>query len=128
MSDSVHVSSVGAIVSTNSAYRRANFGGMYMTAEGKAFKSRIALAAKLAMGHRVPYTGPVSIEIGYWFKTAANDIDGPVKLTVDALQGIVFKNDRQVVHLAVDKYRALDPEHVGVALTVRPVENAEGAE
>lgn len=37
------------------------------------------------------------------------DIDSSVKLLLDALEGIVYKNDKQVVDLNISKYKSDNP-------------------
>jgi Holliday junction resolvase RusA-like endonuclease len=117
----------GPVVSTNAAYRRRGGPrlGLYLTPEGAAFKQGLSLAAKRAMRDRIRFQGPVSVLVDFWFKTASNDVDGPLKLVLDALQGHVYANDRQVVHVSAGKHKADDPKSVGLSLTVKAVENED---
>ena len=125
MSDSVFVQYVGPMTSTNQAYRRAKFGGMFMSKEGKAFKAGLSDATRRAMAGRFPIAGPVSVELRYHFKTRANDCDSCLKLTLDAIQGHAIVNDRQIVHLDISKFKADDPKNVGLEMTIRPVPNED---
>ena len=107
----------GQPVSQNRCYQRARQGRMFMTKEGKAWKAKVALFAKVAMPDRVPLEGPVSVEMAFYFPTRRNDLDGPIKPTLDALQdGRVFLNDRQVVRLVVTKH--LDPDNPRAEIAV----------
>ena len=115
----------GPLVSTNAAYRKNFRGGFYMSAEGKAFKAGVTLAARRAMNGKAATTEPVSVLIDFWFRTMASDVDGPVKLVLDALQGVCFKNDRQVVYVSAGKHRAEIPGQVGLSLTVNAIPEAE---
>ena len=74
-----------------------------MTAEGKDFKARVAQFATLAMKRYKPTPNVCEILINFHYGTSRSDIDGPVKLVMDALQGIVIVNDSQVRHLRVWK-------------------------
>jgi Holliday junction resolvase RusA-like endonuclease len=63
--------------------------------------------------------------VDFWFKSAANDVDGPIKLVLDALQGHVYANDRQVVYVSAGKHKAEEPRQIGLSLTVQAIENGE---
>jgi Holliday junction resolvase RusA-like endonuclease len=41
----------------------------------------------------------VAARLRFFWPTAAGDIDGPIKSTLDALQGFAFENDRRVRRL-----------------------------
>jgi Holliday junction resolvase RusA-like endonuclease len=125
MDPGVYVDYRGPIVSTNAAYRKNFRGGFYMSAEGKAFKNAIALHARRAMSGRSLIEGPVSVMVDFWFKTHANDVDGPLKLVLDSLQGHVYPNDRQVVHVSAAKHKADEDRQVGFSLTVKAIPNEE---
>lgn len=119
----VYVDYRGPVVSTNAAYRRR--GGarqrFFITDEGAAFKQGLALAARRAMRGRPLLAGPVSVLVDFWFRSHANDVDGPLKLVLDSLQGHVFANDRQVVFVSAAKHKADDPKQVGLSLTVSQI-------
>lgn len=127
MPDHVYIDYRGPICSTNQAYRRSRAGGMFMSQAGKDFKAGVANAAKKAMGDRFMLSGPVAVEVVWFFKTKANDVDSASKLAIDALQGVALLNDRQIVYLAQTKRKADHPEQIGFAMTVTPVPNEEGA-
>jgi len=118
----VYIDYRGPIVSTNAAYRGGR-GRFWMTEAGKNFKEFVAFEAKKAMRGKDRLNAPiaVSVLIDFWFARTNSDIDGPVKLVLDSLNGIVWEDDKQVVELSVGKHRALRPRDVGVALTVSPV-------
>ena len=120
---SVYVDVRCPLVATNQAYRRRGGPrmGMYLTPEGAAFKTQVSYAARRAMQGRPLLEGPVSVFVDFWFKTRANDVDGPLKLVLDSLQGHVYANDRQVVFVSAAKHLADDPKQVGLSLTVRAV-------
>ena len=108
------------IVSTNAAYRGGR-GRFWMTEAGKTFKEVVAFEARRSMKGHKRLEGPVSVMMDIWFASRRSDLDGPVKLVLDSLNGIVWEDDRQVVELSVGKHKALKPADVGVALTVSPV-------
>ncbi len=122
---SVYVDYRGPLVSTNAAYKKTRTGQFYMSPEGKAFKMALAFAARGAMQGRPPFAGPVSVMVDFWFRSAANDVDGPLKLVLDSLEGQVFTNDRQVVHVSAAKHISDEPKMVGLSLTVKQVPNED---
>ena len=73
--------------------------GRYLTAEGKAFKERIAAAA-LAMRQELLWPGNLwrirRAELSYQLYDCRLDPDAPRKATKDALEGILYVNDRLV--------------------------------
>lgn len=92
----------GPQVSVNRAYRGGR-GRFFMAPEAVAFKERVMLAARLAMRGAKMLDGAVAVSVEFFYPSERPDIDGPVKLILDSLQGIVFENDRQVRLLWVTK-------------------------
>jgi Holliday junction resolvase RusA-like endonuclease len=94
---------------------RPRFGkGVAYTPERTRQKEReIAQLAKISMMGQAPFTGAVKVTVKAWMKgqrTARPDADNIGKLALDALNGIVFTDDRQVVELIVQKISGLDPQ------------------
>lgn len=114
-------------VSTNAAYKHTRFGRPYMSKEGKAFKEAIAVEARRSMGKRKPLEGGVKVLIDFWFETARSDVDGPTKLVLDAMEGIVYKRDSQVLNYSVGKHKASDPRQIGLVMTIHEQPIAEEA-
>jgi Holliday junction resolvase RusA-like endonuclease len=77
--------------------------------QGRVYMPKRAVEAKLNLQqhflvdlrrrrHRQRYRGPVKVDL--WFSVLrAGDVDNYSKLVLDALQGVVLENDRQVVEL-----------------------------
>jgi Holliday junction resolvase RusA-like endonuclease len=102
-------------VSSNATYRRGKGSGFYLTQEAKAYHDAVRLAATV-YGCK-PIEGPVDVELHFFFDSARPDIDGPIKGTLDALQGVCYANDRQVTRLVVLK--SVDKERPRVAIKVQ---------
>jgi Holliday junction resolvase RusA-like endonuclease len=120
----------GTPVGTNAAYAPVVFtpkgqkrpvARIRLTKEGETWREMIRMKVLAARVHAVPHwrTDGKSYEIliTYDFASAMNDIDGPIKLTLDALHDVVYENDRQVQHL--DVTRRVNPADPGVELTIR---------
>ncbi len=83
-------------LSQNLVYK-INKGGksIRMTEEGKAYKTSIGWLAKAAMIREKleMFKNPKVSLVFKWNDNKIHDIDNPVKLTLDALKGICFKDD-----------------------------------
>jgi Holliday junction resolvase RusA-like endonuclease len=127
----------GEPVSQNRAYKivtrngkqGGHHGSLKMSGEAYIFKTQIAVsAARACPVQRIQ--DPISVVIELWFGSARPDIDGPVKLALDALQGMrppkkainrsrmfgCIKNDRQVIELHVR--RRIDPARPRMKITL----------
>lgn len=98
----------GPQVATNAAYRGGR-GRYWMTKEGKEFVERVKACTVRAVKQRssMPFpwfSGPVYVSIDFFFRSARNDVDGPIKLVLDALAPAVYSNDRQVETLVAAKF------------------------
>lgn len=82
------------------------------TSEAKAFKEEAGWRAKAA-GIRAPLTGPVEVRFRL---VPANrvcmDLDNALKVSIDALKGIVFDDDSQVYRIVAER---ADPDPAGGA-------------
>ncbi len=91
--------------------QRARFGRgrAYTPAETRSWEE--LLAWRFIERHGRPQlTGPVRIELHFAGVQANQDIDNLAKSCLDALNGVAFKDDRQVVELIVRKQANGAPE------------------
>jgi Holliday junction resolvase RusA-like endonuclease len=91
-------------IGVNQSYAPARWGnrhGFRLTPEGKGYRLFVAAAALKAMRGRSRLTGNCHVKLVFRYHENRHDIDGPIKLTLDALEGIVYRNDRQVTRLSV---------------------------
>lgn len=93
-------------------------------AEQRKEKRRIAAIARAALPPGWPTDAEYAIEvIGYWPDRRFGDADRLTSLSMDALEGVAYRADRQVVAQA--GVRRLDREHPRVEVCVVPLEAAE---
>jgi len=100
--------------SANKYWRLAR-GRLIVSDEAKQYKHTVAMLAKVD-GVR-PLTGPVAVEITVYRARRSGDLDNFAKITLDAMQGLFFANDSQVVELHM---RLADDKHsprIEVAVT-----------
>jgi crossover junction endodeoxyribonuclease RusA len=80
--------------------------------------------ARRVRGDQEPFTGPLSVELWFWLqrpasepkrrrtwptKARSGDVDKLARAALDAMTGVLFADDAQVVNLVVGKDFADDP-------------------
>lgn len=119
------------------AFRRGNHIGHYTPAKTRSYEGTIRYAAQQEMGRSLPFDGPVFVQLTAIFDipksysraekanamtgslkpTKKPDIDNIIKAWVDAMNGVVFKDDCQIVRGEYAKVYGPAPL---VVATVRP--------
>lgn len=93
------------------------------------YKATLRLAAQEAYGG-APLDGPLAVTLVFVFpskrkcriyKATKPDGDNLAKSTLDALNGLTFKDDSQVVDLHILKMHAAADEQPHVEITISPV-------
>jgi len=95
---------------TTNASFRVTRGRFYETDEYKKWKMVAQLQARAQCGHK-PTNQDIRLVIEM-YQVFGGDIDGRLKPLLDALQGAVYDNDRQVVEISVCKFKALNSQSV----------------
>jgi crossover junction endodeoxyribonuclease RusA len=95
----------GKPISINHAYGQQRNGRRYLTDEGAAFKIEVGYCAMNAMKSSINvYKYPIKVKIEYYFDDKRRrDIDNGIKLLLDSMTGIVWKDDSEIVCLEVWK-------------------------
>jgi Holliday junction resolvase RusA-like endonuclease len=89
---------------------RAVKGGGYTDPRVKAWQELVSWRAKIEMNGRDPITGPVSMRVVFCLSNRRRvDLDNLNKGVSDAMNGIVFKDDTQVVNLHLVKHVKKNP-------------------
>ena len=113
----------GSPIATNAAYRRRGKGpGMYLTTEAKFWKQCVEYHAQKAMLREDPYEGDVGVSIDLLLPNPRQDVDGPIKLILDAMEGIVYHNDSQVRSISVRKFPSV-PAKPGAEILVYRIDH-----
>lgn len=79
-------------------YWRTWRGRVVVSAEARRYKNGVQLRA-LTEGHRKPLACPVVASVVVYRARRAGDLDNFLKVLLDALKGIAFVDDSQVVEL-----------------------------
>ena len=110
----------GKPISTNHAYRHTSQGGFarqYMTKEAVALKESYQWQIKSAWQGVKPLTGALELSIEAYLPTKRlTDWDNLHKLSMDAMNGIVWKDDSQVWKATVS--RMYDPKNPRIEISI----------
>ena len=110
---------LGKPVSTNHAYKvtsRGKFASIYMSADARAIKEDWQYQAKRQYKKK-PLTEEVSVTVRFYHKDKRkHDIDNYFKLLFDALSGIVWEDDVQIVELIAQKFIDKESPRIEVIL------------
>lgn len=83
----------------------------YKRGKNSFYKTKEAAKAQEDMGWEVrsqyrgkPLEGPLSVKIDFYWPNIRRDVDSATKATLDALEQILWVNDRQIQDLRVTKH------------------------
>lgn len=116
---------------------------MVPTTEAKAFRAEVAWLARAA-GLRTPSTGWIVLDMtlhppepkdavdrirrlgpSWHMHCRCLDVDNAIKVTVDALQGVAYANDSQVVELTIRRGLPVKDGGLTVVITEPRIEDVE---
>ena len=100
-------------------YWRNYRGNMVVSSEAKHYKESAGWLAKAA-GVREPFKKPVSVAITVYRPERRGDLDNRLKVLLDALNGVAWTDDSQVVE--IHAYRHESPKDGRVEVIVKEVE------
>lgn len=100
--------------SANRWWRNVN-GRMVTSREAREYKEHVASNAAL---RKIPLVaGPISLAVTWYRGRKSGDLDKRLGVLLDALQGVAYANDSQIVE--IHAYRTdTDPKHPRVEVTV----------
>jgi len=108
------------------SFRIGYRGRHFQPARIRAAQDAVAWCAREAMAGDLPLVGPVAISATFARKSRRPcDIDNMFKLVADALQGIVYKNDAQIMHLELDKVQVDRLDEAKTTIRVKAKMEAE---
>lgn len=88
---------------TVNTYWRVVNGRPILSAEARAYKQGTKLRA-LTQGARIPLAGPVALNLAVYRPRRVGDLDNVLKAILDALKGIAFEDDKQVVQIFATRW------------------------
>jgi len=105
--------------SANRYWATTREGKVYETAEAAAYKSEVGLHARLVE----KLTGDLCINFTVFRPRKAGDLDNYQKILFDALQGVAYQNDNQIVE--IHGFRRDDKYNPRVEVLIYPSEGME---
>jgi Holliday junction resolvase RusA-like endonuclease len=107
----------GSPVSVNHYKKPNGRGGYYVTYEALAWKGSIVRAARLAGVEE--QAGEVSLSVRYYHEHPNRrlDVDNVLKVLQDSLNGVAWKDDKQVKRVEVEAFH--DRTHPRVEVTLQ---------
>lgn len=83
-------------------YWRSARGRVFVSTEAKEFKARVQ---QLALVERVAMlTGPVKVLLEVYRPAKRGDLDNTLKVLLDSLNGIAYKDDSQIVEITARRF------------------------
>lgn len=86
---------------------------MHLSNEARAYKASIAQLRGIAV-----HVGSVRITLDWYRSRRAGDLDKRIGVCLDALQGVLFDNDSQIVELRATRHD--DPTNPRIEVCVEP--------
>ena len=110
----------GRPLSWNNALVRPKGGRRpFLSAEAKEWKEAVGAHARVTRPAGWPLDARYVVEVRSTFARSSSDADGPIKLALDALKGIAWNDDKQVVQVTATK--DVDPLAPRLDLVIRVV-------
>lgn len=101
--------------SANRYWRQGRDGRVYVSQEAQDYKQLV----RLTLVRRDLIAGDVMLEVKIYRKAKRGDIDNFLKVLFDAMQGVVYENDKQVKCISV--FLLDDPKNPRVEVMVGKV-------
>lgn len=71
----------------------------YLSPEARAYKANVA-----RVGSKFLLDGPISVSVDWYRSRAAGDLDKRLGVMLDAMQGVFYSNDSQIVALHARRF------------------------
>jgi crossover junction endodeoxyribonuclease RusA len=98
---------------------RAGRGRHYTPKRTRDYERSVAMFARMAGAE--PIVGPVRVEVSFWRSSKRRcDLDNLVKSVTDALNGLAYADDQQIVELVARK--GLDRAHPRAVVAITALE------
>ena len=108
----------GEPISKSNALKRGKGKHVYKDAKFDTYEKSLRVAAAAAMFTDPPFEGPCTVYLRYYFGSyRLKDLTNMPKTTCDALNGIVYKDDSQIVNAQLEK--RYDKENPRVEIVVQ---------
>lgn len=101
--------------------RVSKYGHAYFTGPYKEFRKSMAQLAEAVLGEHKPFQGPLSVVLDIYvtkpkttkLRSPRGDVDNYAKACLDALNTLMWEDDKQIEHLCISKRWTDGPEQDG---------------
>ncbi len=97
-------------------YWRVSRGTVHVSAEAKQYKARV-LDAAMRCGPIEPLAGPVILTLDVYRPQKSGDLSNRIKVCEDALIGIAYADDKQVVEIHARRFDSKENPRIEVTIT-----------
>ena len=102
--------------------RVTRYGTTYTPAKTREWEEMVAWSARIALGSDPPMEVPVAVQLVFYRPRANSDLDNLIKAVLDAMNGLVYADDKQIS--SIHAIRLPDGEQPGVWVMVKPYEDS----
>ena len=102
---------------TANRYWRVWRGRAVKSTEARAYQELVRKLCRVQGARGEPFAGPVEVVISVYRPRKRGDLDNTLKVALDALKGIAFVDDEQIV--GIDARRADDKVNPRLVVTVK---------
>jgi crossover junction endodeoxyribonuclease RusA len=103
--------------SSNRYWRHSKNGKPYVSEEAKAYKSAVFYAVPSVLRNRL-ITGELAVTFKFYRPLKSGDLSNRIKILEDALQGVLFNDDKQIIE--IHAFRFDDKESPRVEIEISP--------
>ena len=96
-------------------YWRTGNGHVYLSAEAVAYKQTVGWTAR-EQGISDPWAGDLGIRLRVYRARKAGDLDNKIKVILDALNGVAWLDDSQIVY--IEAHRKDDKDNPRIELDI----------
>lgn len=104
--------------SANRYWRSNPRGGVYVSEEARTYKADVAVMAH-AQGLRDALAGDVAVTVRVFRAQRSGDLDNRLKVLLDALRGVAYGDDKQVIEIHAFRFEDKANPRVEVEISER---------
>ena len=98
--------------SANRYWRKTNRGGVYLSAEAKAYKRDVGLLCR-----KILLSGDLILTLDFYRPKKQGDLSNRIKVLEDALQGIYYEDDKQITEIHARRFEDKNNPRVEILIT-----------
>ncbi len=108
----------GYIPSVNRYWRHTRQGHHYISRDGKEFKAKLQWLARAAQVAKTQQPVKLILRWHCTKKCRGADLDNKLKVILDALEGIAYEDDKQVIHIDAKKIMHSESDYAEIRVEI----------